>query len=490
MTPCIKALVVQNSRPQNIKTTTCCFWKYISNKKIIKLSQSCLESVRLRLCRIKMFDLLLLLQLLLALASARPGRGPVNLSTQLLQRHGAKRVNFSFENRVEGLFYTELDSSLRDLLLQIRNCTQQSVLSQFDWIRACNLEAGRMQQPVLASARFPCDLQIGARSAVPPTHIAKLRPGDIDIVATCGDSANSGTGILGLGELDAYVEYRGFAYTGGGFETWRTALTLPNILKLYNPQLHGFAVGHSLGADVNVSRFNLAEPLLSIQDLPFQAHVLIERMRRDPLVNLREHWKLLSIQVGANDLCSELCSWPDPEAFLRMLAHQLRDTFRILKRHVPRLLINFIVLPDIDELLSLLAKVPAKCAERVPYFCSCHNKYEQQVFYKAAKRLLDLQLSIAALPEFRSDDFAIVSHGILRNMSSFWSQNGDMDVRFFARDCVHYSQLGHAVLAKVLWNNMLEPTEHYLDETWRQPFKHFLCPNAKRPYLRTVGDKF
>lgn len=431
--------------------------------------------------------LLPLLLLLFCLAAARPGIE--NHSTRLLDRHGAKRVEFRYANQEEGLYYTELDTSLRDVLLQMRNVTQQMLLSQFDWIRARNLEAGHMQLPVLPSERFPCDLSEG-RSPEIPQHISQLRPGDIDIVATCGDSSNSGTGILGLSELDAYVEYRGYSYAGGGFESWRTALTLPNILKLYNPRLHGYAVGHSLGADVNVSRFNLAEPMLNIQDLPFQAHVLIERFRRDPKVNLKEHWKLLSIQVGANDLCSEMCNTPDPEHFLGIVARQLHQTFRILKDQVPRLLINFIVHPDIDELLSLLARAPAKCAHRVPFFCACHNKYNQKFLYDVAKRFLKLQLSIAALPEFRSDDFAIVTHGILRNISSLWSQQGVMDLHFFANDCIHYSQLGHAVLAKILWNNMLEQTDLSSVESWRKPFSHLLCPNQKRKYLRTESDVF
>ncbi|XP_032584450.2 phospholipase B1, membrane-associated-like [Drosophila mojavensis] len=429
--------------------------------------------------------LLLLLLQLFYLSSARPGFE--NYSTRLLQRHGVKRVDFRLVSQQEGLYYTELDTAMRDILLQMRNLSQQTVLAQFDWIRARNVEAGRMQLPVLQSEPFPCDLS-GGRSPKVPKDVRQLRPGDIDIVATCGDSSNSGTGILGLGELDAFVEYRGYAYTGGGFETWRTALTLPNILKLYNPRLYGYAVGHSLGADVNVARFNLAEPMLNIQDLPFQAHVLIERFRRDPRVNLREHWKLLSIQVGANDLCSELCHSPNPEHFLRVVARQLHETFRILKEHVPRLLINFIVHPDIDELLSLLSRAPPKCVQRMPYFCSCYNRYNDNTLYDAAKRFLRLQLSIAALPEFRSADFAIVPHGILRNISSLWSEQGVMVKHFFANDCIHYSQLGHAVLAKQLWNNMVGQADLTSVEEWRRPYKRFLCPSPKRPYLRTESD--
>ncbi|KAM8716620.1 hypothetical protein ACLKA7_003492 [Drosophila subpalustris] len=436
-----------------------------------------------------MILLLLILQLPRLRSGSESTPSTVNHSTQLLNSHGAKRVPFQFSPYEQGLYYTRLDQSLRQVMLNARNWTQMSTLSHIDSIRAHNIKLGRMQQPVPTSSSFPCDLS-QTRSPQPPSDIRRLRPGDIDIVAAFGDSTNAGTGIMALGFWDLMVEYRGFAYTGGGIESWRTVLTLPNILKLYNPNLYGFAVAHSLSADVKRSRFNVAEPMLYLLDLPFQVHVLIDRLRRDLKVNMAEHWKLLSIHVGPNDICSELCYWTDLEAFLHTEERQLYETFRLLRDNVPRLLINFIIQPDIDDELHLISKMPADCTTRASFFCNCHDKYKEDRFYNVAKRFLDMQKSVASLPEFQREDFAVVTHGILRNLSTLWSRNGILDKRLMANDCVHYSQLGHAVLAKLLWNNMLNQTDFTLTEAWRHPFKHFLCPNAERQFLRTIGDRF
>ncbi|XP_034472199.1 phospholipase B1, membrane-associated-like [Drosophila innubila] len=424
--------------------------------------------------------LLLLILTLLSLSRGRPNSSIVNHSTQLLRRLGVKRVPFQFDPYKEGLYYTNLDQNLRQVILNARNWTQISTLSNIDFIRAHNVELGRMQQTIPASSRFPCNLS-QTRSPDVASHISRLRPGDIDIVAAFGDSTIAGTGIMALGFWDLMVEYRGFAYTGDGIESWRTVLTLPNILKLYNPNLYGYAVAHSLSADVKRSRLNVAEPMLYLLDLPFQVHVLIDRLHKDPKVN---------IHVGPNDICSELCYWHDLEAFLRLEERQLYASFRLLRDNVPRLLINFIIQPDIDDVMNVFSEMPDDCTTKASFFCNCHGKYKQEKYYNVAKRFFDMQKSIASLPELQRDDFAIVTHEIFKNVSNLWSRNGALDKRFMANDCIHYSQLAHAVLAKLLWNNMLNQTDFTLSEARRRPFEYFLCPNADRQFLRTTGDRF
>lgn len=430
---------------------------------------------------------ILLLQLIVSTVS-RPSVTDTNRSTQLLDKLGAKRVPFQYDHFEPGLYYTDLDYHLRQPLLYVRNLTQRMTIANFENIRQQILEQGKLQKPVPEDVPFPCDVR-GGRSPEVPTNISRLRPGDIDIIATFGDSTNAGTGMLGLGPLDSIVEYRGYSYSGGGFENWRTALTLSNILKEYNPQLYGYAVANTLVVDEEGSRFNVAEPMLHIQDLPFQAHVLIERMRRDPKVNMAQHWKLLNIHVGPNDMCNDLCSWQDVDAFLRREERQLYAALRLLRDNVPRLLINFVLMPDVDNVLQLMKTSPPECIHRIPFYCNCYKKLEEKIYYDAAKRLIDLQLAIVELPEFRSDDFAIVVHGILRNLSSLWSKNGEINRIYIASDCIHYTQFGHAVLAKTLWNNMLDKTDFNLTKAWQNPFEHFLCPRVETQFIRTTSDK-
>ncbi|KAH8403036.1 hypothetical protein KR222_003490 [Zaprionus bogoriensis] len=432
---------------------------------------------------------ILLLHQLLSPIKSKPNPADINRSTQLLDQLGAAHIPFKVNHYEQGLYYTDLDYNLRQPLLYMRNITQRLVISNFEWIRKWALGMGKLQQPVPADVPFPCNVT-GGRSPQVPSNISRLRPGDIDIVATFGDSTIAGTGMLSIGPIDSIVEYRGFSYTGGGVENWRTALTLPNILKMYNPQLYGYAVANTLVVDEQRSRFNVAEPMLHIQDLPFQAQVLIERMRRDPKVDMQRHWKLLSIHVGANDMCNDLCSWQDIDAFLRREKHQLYATLRMLKDNVPRLLINFILQPDVDNMLQLIATSTPECRQRIPWYCNCYKRLKDKIYYDASKRLLELQLAIVQLPEFRSDDFAIVPHGILRNLSSLWAINGEINTAYTASDCVHYTQFGHAVLAKTLWNNMLDKTDFSLTKAWQKPYEHFLCPRTETQFIRTEGDQF
>lgn len=75
----------------------------------------------------------------------------------------------------------------------------------------------------------------------------KLRPGDIDIVSSIGDSIAGGNGMILRDMTGILVENRGLVFTTGGDSNWRAFFTLPNILKEYNPNLNGYAMGNSPG---------------------------------------------------------------------------------------------------------------------------------------------------------------------------------------------------------------------------------------------------
>lgn len=59
-----------------------------------------------------------------------------------------------------------------------------------------------------------------------------MRPGDIDVIAAMGDSLTAGAGLYATNLLEVLVENRGASAFIGGQGTWRTHLTLPNILKV------------------------------------------------------------------------------------------------------------------------------------------------------------------------------------------------------------------------------------------------------------------
>lgn len=121
-----------------------------------------------------------------------------------------------------------------------------------------NIRNGKSQRQFSNETKFFCDVS-GARSKLVPKSVHMLRPGDIDVVAAIGDSLTAGNGMFALDVLQILVEGRGASWAIGGFETWRTILTVPNILKEFNPKLYGFSesgTGHSYDKS---TRFNVAE---------------------------------------------------------------------------------------------------------------------------------------------------------------------------------------------------------------------------------------
>lgn len=132
---------------------------------------------------------------------------------------------------------------------------------------------------------------------MPPDSVHQLRPGDIDIVGAMGDSLTAGNGALATNIIQVSTENKGISWTIGGQKTWRQFLTLPNILKEYNPNLYGFALTDGLST-IRSSKFNVAEIGAMSRDIPHQARVLLTRMTHDPKVDMENHWKVSRVVRG------------------------------------------------------------------------------------------------------------------------------------------------------------------------------------------------
>jgi hypothetical protein len=80
------------------------------------------------------------------------------------------------------------------------------------------------------------------------------------VIGAIGDSLTAANGAFAIVGLQTTLEGRGVSWSVGGRGDWRTFLTLPNILKQYNPKLYGFSeAANSLGFE-KASKFNVAEP--------------------------------------------------------------------------------------------------------------------------------------------------------------------------------------------------------------------------------------
>ena len=90
---------------------------------------------------------------------------------------------------------------------------------------------------------FTCNVYLGGK---PATSIHELTPADISAVAA-GDSQSVGlfakNSKLDICLVYSLPEYRGVSWSIGGDLDLESVLTLPNILKLYNPKLKGYSTG-------------------------------------------------------------------------------------------------------------------------------------------------------------------------------------------------------------------------------------------------------
>ena len=90
------------------------------------------------------------------------------------------------------------------------------------------------------SSAFDCTNLTLFKSRDIPTSVHALRPGDINVVAALGDSITAALGAEATSVLGLIYEYRGRSWSVGGKDSLEQQVTVPNILKKFNPNLLGF----------------------------------------------------------------------------------------------------------------------------------------------------------------------------------------------------------------------------------------------------------
>ena len=86
---------------------------------------------------------------------------------------------------------------------------------------------------------FDCDFTPSEQA---PRSVHKLRPSDIKVVGALGDSLTASVGTRAKTIFGLLIEYREVSWSMGGEADLNKFLTLPNILKVFNPKLIGYSV--------------------------------------------------------------------------------------------------------------------------------------------------------------------------------------------------------------------------------------------------------
>ncbi|XP_070705362.1 phospholipase B1, membrane-associated-like [Pempheris klunzingeri] len=327
-----------------------------------------------------------------------------------------------------------------------------------------------------------------------PTSVHELRPADIKVVAAVGDSLTAGNGVASSPHniLDVLRQYRGLSWSIGGDENLTSVTTLPNILKHFNPNLTGYSVG--MGKQHTPQAFlNQAVAGAKSKDLLPQVEALVARMKNDSRINFESDWKVISIFIGGNDICDHCYNslLYSVDNFVR----NVRGSLDYLHKEVPRALVNLIEPLHITPLREMHMDTSLKCPTwLVNILCPC--VILPKTNSKALQMVEDInqgyQRSLHDIVESGQydtrSDFTVVIQPFFRNVIVPKLPDGRPDRSFFSADCFHLSQKAQTLMARSLWNNMLEPLGN---KTVRQDFTadtDLKCPTKTSPFIRTYNN--
>ncbi|XP_068986792.1 phospholipase B1, membrane-associated-like [Bombus flavifrons] len=382
---------------------------------------------------------------------------------------------------------TALDTSILNHIYRgYRNWLTQSYGTRSEERVSQLRNKNKFQDEVPLDVSFPCNVTAG-RSPKVPESVHHLRPGDIDVIAAMGDSLTIGAAVTSLNIWEVNIEDRSIVGSIGGQGTWRQYLTLPNILKEFNPKLIGYSLGDAISTDP-AAQLNVAEGGAMSKDMTFMATYLVNKIKDDPRVDINKHWKLISLMIGSNDFCINTCA-TSPWTMLNDHKIDLIHTLRILRDNLPRTFVALIPPPQLKELVAAhQGKESFQCYLSSMIECSClfalQFRDHRPEYYKIIERWQEIDEEIANYPEFHRNDFTVVMLPILEDAKIPLAEDGFSDPSYLNADCFHWSQKLHALYANNLWNNLLEPVGNK-SKALTPLFKKFLCPTSERPFLMT-----
>uniref|UniRef100_A0A2R8ZUD4 Phospholipase B1, membrane-associated n=1 Tax=Pan paniscus TaxID=9597 RepID=A0A2R8ZUD4_PANPA len=330
-----------------------------------------------------------------------------------------------------------------------------------------------------------------APSALHPTSVHALRPADIQVVAALGDSLTAGNGIGSKPDdlPDVTTQYRGLSYSAGGDGSLENVTTLPNILREFNRNLTGYAVGTGDANDTNAF-LNQAVPRAKAEDLMSQVQTLMQKMKDDHRVNFHEDWKVITVLIGGSDLC-DYCTDSNLYSAANFVDH-LRNALDVLHREVPRVLVNLVDFLNPTIMRQMFLGNPDKCpVQQASVLCNCvltprENSQELARLEAFSRAYRSSMRELVGSGRYDTqEDFSVVLQPFFQNIQLPVLADGLPDTSFFAPDCIHPNQKFHSQLARALWTNMLEPLGSKTETLDLRAEMPITCPTQNEPFLRT-----
>ena len=308
-----------------------------------------------------------------------------------------------------------------------------------------------------------------------PSLLAEASIGDIEVVAAIGDSVSTGFNARNERPLDMLTSMMHFDNVGAAFSVGADAdvLTLPQLLRRHarhDSDVKGVSRGtraaFSMGATTTDS-FNVAMPGATLSALPQQAaalaRLLRERLSADELAGA---WKHVTLFGGNKNLCLACTHRADDSAAAFRAA--VDAALRLLRDSVPRLLVSLVALPDLTQYHRLAVDRPW-CRLVAHVTCQCGSQLSSDDDRRAVRDatrafnavLRDLEREWRGREARRgpsgTSSFGVVLQPFMEGVS-FLGPRGSNDTSFVSpSDCFHPNVRGHELLARGLWNNLLQP---------------------------------
>ncbi|XP_033736180.1 phospholipase B1, membrane-associated-like [Pecten maximus] len=368
-------------------------------------------------------------------------------------------------------------SQYRDFILKQRN--NQTFLREYD----AHAKSWARGQSVLADKHvFPCE----ALEPIPPaTSVNNLTPADIKVVAALGDSITAGTGINAVTPIGLLTQWRGLSWSVGGEKNFEEEITIPNIIKKYNPDVKGFSVGKG-GVNSRNAKLNVADPGAVSDEMRGEAEDLVERIRNEPDIDMENDWKLVTLFIGGNDLCS-YCEDKTKYAPVRYVDN-IKQALDVLYEHVPKTFVNVVPVLNIAVVKELNQNLV--CDTLHLFLCQCAaypaNSEEENEMKEAVESYQQQLTDLVVSGQFERDDFAVIIQPFFTKTELPQRDGGGPDLSYFAPDCFHLSRRGHQAAATALWNNMLENVGEKRD-FWK-PGEEINCPTKENRYFPTYQN--
>lgn len=279
-------------------------------------------------------------------------------------------------------------------------------------------------------------------------NVNNLRPGNIRVVASMGDSITAGMSAKDSTIL-SMREYRGLAYSIGGDEG---VTTLPNLLESYVPT--GYPIGASTGIgkreNLKTNGFNAAVSGAINVDMLGQAQWLVQQFKANTKVNYENDWKLVTIWIGSNNLC-DVCdksTGNNGDDFQT----QVTTAIQYLYDNVPRVLVNLVANLEISSMYDIDSGF---CGMLHSIACGCVGSSSASDRGDVRAAGLDYQARAKVIAQYfnakNNTEFAVVVQPFLTNtVITLRSQ-------LSGADCFHPSAVSHGYAATALWNNLISP---------------------------------